>query len=143
MAGRGLINQVSIPMPFFRHDYFTALEGVSFTIKKGETLGIVGTNGSGKSTLLKVPANIYSVDSGIISWRCRQVSLLALSLGFDVELSGRDNAIISGMLLGGRKKEVLEKLDEIVEFSELEGFIDSQSNHIPAVCVPDWASQYQ
>ncbi len=64
------------------------------------------------------------MDSGVISWHCRQVSLLALSLGFDVALSGRDNAIISGMLLGGRKKEVLEKLDEIIEFSELEGFID-------------------
>jgi len=109
---------------FFRHDYFTALEDISFTIKKGETLGIVGTNGCGKSTLLKVLANIYGVDAGKVTWHCRQVSLLALALGFDAELSGRDNAIISGMLLGGRKKEVLEKLDEIIEFSELEKFID-------------------
>lgn len=109
---------------FFRHDYFTALENISFTIKKGETLGIIGSNGCGKSTLLKVLANIYSVDNGEVTWYCRQVSLLALALGFDVELSGRDNAIISGMLLGERKKKVLEKLDEIIEFSELEEFID-------------------
>lgn len=109
---------------FFRHDYFTALNDVSFSIKKGETLGIIGTNGCGKSTLLKVLANIYGVDDGKVTWHCRQVSLLALALGFDAELSGRDNAVISGMLLGGRKKEVLDKLDEIIEFSELEEFID-------------------
>jgi lipopolysaccharide transport system ATP-binding protein len=109
---------------FFRHDYFTALEDVSFTIKKGETLGIIGTNGCGKSTLLKVLANIFGVDSGKVTWHCSQVSLLALALGFDAELTGRDNAIISGMLLGGRKKEVLDKLEEIIEFSELENFID-------------------
>jgi len=109
---------------FFRHDYYTALEDVSFTIKKGETLGIIGTNGCGKSTLLKVLANIYGVDSGKVTWHCRQVSLLALALGFDAELSGRDNAVISGMLLGGRKKEVQCLLDEIIEFSELEDFID-------------------
>lgn len=109
---------------FFRHNYFTALDGLSFSIKKGETLGVVGINGCGKSTLLRVLANIYAVDEGKVSWYCRHVSLLTLSLGFDPELSGRDNAILSGMLLGGRKTEVLAKLDEIIEFSELEGFID-------------------
>jgi len=109
---------------FFRHDYFTALDDVSFTIRKGETLGIIGTNGCGKSTLLRILANIYSVDVGEVTWNCRQVSLLSLSLGFDGELTGRDNAVISGMLLGGRQKEVLDKLDEIIEFSELGEFID-------------------
>lgn len=109
---------------FFRHDLFKALVDLSFTIQRGETLGVVGSNGCGKSTLLKVLANIYGFDSGTITWHCKQVSLLALSLGFDAELSGRDNAIISGMLLGGRRKDVVEKLDEIIEFSELERFID-------------------
>ena len=109
---------------FFRHDYFTALEDVSFTVKKGETLGVIGNNGCGKSTLLKVLANIYGIDGGEITWNCKQVSLLALSLGFDADLSGRDNAVISGMLLGGRKQEVLDRLDEIIEFSELDEFIN-------------------
>ena len=109
---------------FFRHAYFSALENISFTIKKGETLGVIGANGCGKSTLLKVLANIYDADAGEVHWHCKQVSLLSLTLGFDAELSGRDNAIISGMLLGARKKEVLDKLDEIIEFSELGEFID-------------------
>ncbi len=110
---------------FFRHDYFAALEDVSFTIKRGETLGVLGSNGCGKSTLLRVLANIYEVDSGTVSWHCKQVALLSLALGFDPELSGRDNAIISGMFLGARKREVLAMLDEIIEFSELEDFIDN------------------
>ena len=109
---------------FFRHDYFSALENINFTIKKGETLSVIGANGCGKTTLLKVLANIYDVDAGEVHWNCKQVSLLSLTLGFDAELSGRDNAIISGMLLGARKKEVLDKLDEIIEFSELGEFID-------------------
>ncbi|MBE9548238.1 MAG: ABC transporter ATP-binding protein [Proteobacteria bacterium] len=108
---------------FFRHTYFTALDEVSFSIIKGETLGIVGTNGCGKSTLLRVLANIYGIDAGQVNWYCRQVSLLTLALGFDPELSGRDNAILSGMLLGARKADVLDKIDEIIEFSELKDFI--------------------
>jgi lipopolysaccharide transport system ATP-binding protein len=109
---------------FFRHDYFTALDGVSFNIHRNETLGIVGVNGCGKSTLLRVLANIYGIDRGTITWHCDQVLLLSLTLGFDEELSGRDNAIISGMLLGARKKEILGRMEEIVEFSELHDFMD-------------------
>ena len=109
---------------FFRHDYFSALDDVTLSIKKGETLGVIGVNGCGKTTLLKVLASIYGVDAGEVRWHCKQVSLLSLTLGFDAELSGRDNAIISGMLLGARKKDVIEKLDEIIEFSELKDFID-------------------
>ena len=109
---------------FFRHDYFRALNDVSFMVKKGETLGVIGANGCGKSTLLRVLANIYGVDSGEITWHCHNVSLLTLGLGFDIKLSGRDNAIISGMLLGARKSFVLDKIDEIIEFSGLKNFIN-------------------
>lgn len=109
---------------FFRHSYFTALDRISFNIEKGESLGVIGTNGCGKSTLLRVLAGVYGVDEGLVSWHCQQVSLLSLTLGFDFELSGRDNAIISGMFLGSRKQDVIAMLDEIVEFAELEAHID-------------------
>jgi len=109
---------------FFRHDYFTALDDIHLDIEKGETLGVIGPNGCGKSTLLRVLANIYGIDTGTIAWNCEHVALLSLALGFDAELSGRDNAIISGMMLGRRKQHLLKMLDEIIEFSELEEFID-------------------
>lgn len=108
---------------FFRHSVFTALDQISFSIHRGETLGVVGRNGSGKSTLLRVLAGIYGVDAGKISWNCNQVSLLSLSLGFDPELTGWDNAILSGMLLGSRRSEVIGKMDEIHAFSELGKFL--------------------
>ena len=109
---------------FFRHHYFLALDRVSFTIERGETLGVIGPNGCGKSTLLRVLANIYGVDGGKVVRHCRHVSLLSLALGFDPDLSGRDNAIIGGMLLGARKRDVLREMDETIRFSELEEFID-------------------
>lgn len=109
---------------FFRHSSFTALQDVSFSIEEGETLGIIGDNGSGKSTILRVLAGIYSPDRGEVIRRCTGISLLSLGLGFDPELSGRSNAIILGMFLGGKKAEVLSKIDDIVEFSELGAFIE-------------------
>jgi lipopolysaccharide transport system ATP-binding protein len=111
-------------MSFFRHQEFCALDNVSFSIEKGETLGIVGNNGCGKSTLLKVLAGIYQPDSGIITKNCHSISLLSLGVGFDQELSGRDNAVLSAMLLGASKKQALAVLSDIVEFSELGKFIE-------------------
>jgi lipopolysaccharide transport system ATP-binding protein len=110
----------------FRRDYFTALSDVSFEVRQGETLGLVGTNGAGKSTLLKIIAKIYGAERGEVTWHCEHVSLLSLALGFDPLLTGRDNAIISGMLLGARKHQIMAMLDEIIEFSELDDFIDKQ-----------------
>lgn len=109
---------------FFRKDYFIALDDISFNIRKGETLGVVGRNGCGKTTLLRVLANIYAADKGTVQWNCHTVSLLSLSVGFDEELSGKDNAVIGGMFLGARKREILAKLCEITDFSELGDFID-------------------
>ena len=111
-------------LSFFRTESFPALSDISFNINKGETLGIIGGNGSGKSTLLKVLAGIYQIDSGRIIRNSEHASLLSLALGFDPELSGRDNAIIGGMFLGARKKDVLASLDKIISFSELEDHID-------------------
>lgn len=109
---------------FFRWHEFVALKSVSFDIKKGETLGVIGGNGSGKSTLLRVLANIYSPDEGKILRFSSSASLLSLSLGFDQELSGRENAFLSGLLQGSSKKVVSSNMDKIVEFSELGSFID-------------------
>src|SRR5690625_2469628 len=104
-------------------NYHQALEGLSLDIYRGETLGIVGRNGAGKSTLLRVIAGIIKPDSGTIVNNGATVALLALQAGFDVELPGVDNAVISGMLLGYSRKQVEAKLDEIIEFSELGEFI--------------------
>lgn len=109
---------------FFRHSYRRALDSVSFEVMRGETLGVIGGNGSGKSTLLRVLAGIYTPNSGQIERHCDNIMLLSLQLGFDPELSGRDNALLSGVLLGGRRAEVESKLGEIIDFAELEEQID-------------------
>ncbi len=110
----------------FRHSYFEALKNISFDVNKGETLGIIGRNGCGKSTLLKLLAGIFQPDKGIVDKGDARVSLLTLAAGFDQNLSGIDNAIISAMLLGHKKSKILSKLDEIVEYSELEEFVGEQ-----------------
>jgi len=107
-------------------DTFQAVKNVSFRVKKGEILGIVGKNGSGKSTTLRAIAGIFSPNSGTIDLHGNSVSLLAIGVGFRPELTGRDNILLSGMLLGFSENEVKERMDEIIEFSELGEFIDSQ-----------------
>lgn len=107
----------------FRHSYFHALKEISFKVKKGETLGVIGRNGCGKSTLLKLLAGIYQPDKGVVDRKGYKASLLTLAAGFDPNLSGIDNAIISAMMLGHSKREVMEKLDEIVDYSEVGEFI--------------------
>ncbi|AMX02669.1 ABC transporter ATP-binding protein [Microbulbifer thermotolerans] len=109
---------------FKKAESFTALDSVSFDIYKGETLGILGRNGAGKSTLLKVIAGIIKPDFGKVENYGVTVSLLALQAGFDSELTGYDNAVISGMLMGFRRKEVEDRLEEIKKFSGLGEFMD-------------------
>lgn len=108
---------------FRKPEYFQALEGISFDIHRGETLGILGRNGAGKSTLLRVVAGIIQPDSGEVVNHGVTVSLLALQAGFDAELPGTDNAILSGMLMGYTRKQVEARLDDIAEFSELGEFM--------------------
>ncbi|MBQ1171884.1 MAG: ABC transporter ATP-binding protein [Lachnospiraceae bacterium] len=103
---------------------FEAVKNVSFTVNKGEILGVIGKNGSGKSTLLRALANIFSADEGNIDLHGNSISLLAIGVGFKNQLTGRENIMLSGMLLGFREKEVLSHMDEIIEFSELGEFID-------------------
>lgn len=101
-----------------------AVKNVSFDVPEGSILGIIGKNGSGKSTMLKALAGIFSVDSGEIDLHGNTVSLLAIGVGFQKQLSGRENIMLAGLLLGFPKEFIKEKTQEIIEFSELGKFID-------------------
>lgn len=103
---------------------FEAVKGVSFTVEKGEILGIIGKNGSGKSTLLRAIAGVFSPNEGTIDLKGNSVSLLSLGVGFKDTLTGRDNIYLSGMLLGFTQEQVREKEESIIEFAELGEFID-------------------
>lgn len=105
---------------------FKALDDVSFEVKKGEFFGIIGRNGSGKSTLLKILAGIYQADKGKIQINGLISPFLELGIGFNPELSGRDNVYLNATVLGMTKKEIDKKFDDIVKFSELERFIDQK-----------------
>ena len=107
-----------------RIDVIHAVQNLSFSLDKGEILGIVGKNGSGKSTLLRTIAGIFVPDSGSIDLKGHSVSLLSIGVGFTPEISGRDNIILSGMLLGFDEKTIRDKMERIIEFSELGKFID-------------------
>jgi lipopolysaccharide transport system ATP-binding protein len=109
---------------FMRTSAFWALHDVSFDLKHGETLGVIGRNGAGKSTLLRLLAGILAPDTGSILRRTERVSLLALQAGFIPSLTGRQNAVLSGLLLGLTRRQVEERMDEMVRFAELEQFID-------------------
>jgi ABC-type polysaccharide/polyol phosphate transport system ATPase subunit len=103
-----------------------ALRDVSFQIAEGEFFGIVGPNGCGKSTLLKILAGIYRADSGIVNVNGKLSPFIELGVGFNFELSARDNIEINGMLLGLTPRELSERFDEILAFAELERFVDQQ-----------------
>lgn len=105
-------------------ELFRAVKNVSFKLQKGEILGIVGKNGSGKSTLLKAIAGIFTPDEGSVELHNNTVALLAIGVGFIKELTGRENILLSGMLLGFSEAEIRSRTDEIIEFSELGDFID-------------------
>lgn len=106
-------------------EIFEAVKHVSFSVKKGEILGLIGKNGSGKSTILNAIAGIFAPNSGTIDLHGNTVSLLSIGVGFQKELSGRENILLSGMLLGFTEKQVRERMDEIIEFSELGEFIEA------------------
>lgn len=105
-------------------EVFEAVKGVSFSVPEGEIMGIVGKNGSGKSTMLRAIAGIFSPDSGEIDLHGHSVSLLSIGVGFQKALTGRENIMLSGMLLGFSEEQVRSKMDEIIKFAELGRFID-------------------
>ena len=102
---------------------FWALRNVSFNVNKGEILGVVGANGSGKSTLLRLISGIYDPDEGELTVNGRPSALLSLGTGFRPELSGYENMILNGIMLGFSEEEILAKKEEILDFSELHKFI--------------------
>jgi len=118
------IKQSLLTGKFKRADVFEAVKGISFKVKKGEILGIIGKNGSGKSTMLRAIAGIFSPNSGSIDLHGHSVSLLSIGVGFQPELSGRENILLSGMLLGFSEGQIKDRMEEIIEFSELGPFID-------------------
>ena len=103
---------------------FWALRHVSFTVERGETLGIIGRNGSGKSTLLRVIAGVYPPDEGKVSVDGEVSTLFSLGTGFNSELSGRDNIYLDGIMIGLSKMQIDGIIDGIIEFTELGDFID-------------------
>lgn len=123
-----ILNNISLRSSLFhkkaRDEVFEAVKDVSFAIEPGGILGIIGKNGSGKSTLLKSIAGVFSPNSGSIDLHGHSVSLMALGVGFNGELSGRKNIVLSGLLLGFSEREIEERMDDIVEFAEIGEFID-------------------
>ncbi len=107
-------------------DYYHALMGVSFEVKKGDFFGVVGRNGAGKSTLLKIMAQIYQPTSGQVKVSGKLVPFIELGVGFNNNLTGRQNVYLNGAMLGFSKKEMDARYDSIVEFAELEKFMDQK-----------------
>lgn len=107
-----------------KYNEFWALQNVSFTVEKGDRVGILGLNGAGKSTLLKVIAGVFKPTEGSVTKHGKMVPLLELGAGFDQQYTGKENIYLYGAMLGYSKEFINEKYDEIVKFSELKDFID-------------------
>jgi ABC-type polysaccharide/polyol phosphate transport system ATPase subunit len=112
--------------PFATREYreLHALNGISFEIRQGEFFGIVGRNGSGKSTLLKLLASIYRADSGTIRMAGRLAPFIELGVGFNHDLTARENVVLNGVMMGLSPREMRRRMDAIIEFAELEEFVD-------------------
>tara|TARA_B100001094_G_scaffold97769_1_gene93833 strand:+ start:1636 stop:2376 length:741 start_codon:yes stop_codon:yes gene_type:complete len=107
-----------------QEDFFVALNGINLEVNEGEILGIIGRNGSGKSTLLRTISGIYRPDKGSIKSKGQITLMAGLGIGFNVNLSGRENVYLYGSILGNSNQVMNELMDSIIDFSELNGFID-------------------
>ncbi|MGD8449366.1 MAG: ABC transporter ATP-binding protein [Desulfobacterales bacterium] len=114
----------SIKRGFLKWSKFTPLKNISFDLHRGETVGIIGRNGAGKTTLLRMIAGIIEPNKGCIINCGARVSLLSLGVGFMPNLSGRENAMLSGMLLGLSRGQIAKRIDAIIDFAELGSFFD-------------------
>jgi ABC-type polysaccharide/polyol phosphate transport system ATPase subunit len=121
---KSLINKQKITK-----EEFWALKEVSFCVKQGESIGIIGKNGAGKSTLLKILSKITPPTKGSITIRGKIASLLEVGTGFHPELTGRENVFLNGSILGLKRSEIINKFDEIVDFSGVEKFLDTPLKH--------------
>lgn len=122
-----IFDQVSSVINKSKHyEELAVIKDISFELRKGEMLGILGLNGSGKTTLLKMLAGIIKPDIGKINTSGKVIPLLELGTGFSPELTARDNIILNGMILGFTKKQMLEKIDAIIKFADLEKFLDTK-----------------
>jgi lipopolysaccharide transport system ATP-binding protein len=124
------------PLSLFKknNSTFRALKDVSFEVEEGEVVGIIGRNGAGKSTLLKILSRITEPTEGKITMRGRVGSLLEVGTGFHPELTGRENIYLNGSILGMKKREIDDKFDEIVKFSEIEKFLDTPVKRYSSGC---------
>lgn len=107
-----------------KKEYFCALDNISFSVKKGEVVGLIGSNGAGKSTLLKVVSGVMKPTKGKVTVHGAISPMIELGAGFDSELTARENIYLNGAILGYSKKFIDEKFNDIVEFSELKDFLD-------------------
>lgn len=111
------------------HNQFTALNNISFSVNKGDTVGIIGPNGSGKSTILKLVAGVMSPNKGTLSINGRVSPLIELGAGMHSELSGRENIYLNAAILGLSQKETEKNFNSIVSFAEIEEFVDQPVKH--------------
>jgi lipopolysaccharide transport system ATP-binding protein len=123
--GRRLLGRTGTGAPAAGREEFWALREVSFAVGQGERIGIIGRNGAGKSTLLKILSRITEPSAGRVRIRGRVASLLEVGTGFHPELTGRENIFLNGAILGMGRAEIRKKFDEIVEFAEIERFLDT------------------
>lgn len=124
---RGRRDEVDDPalVPHRRREMLWALKDVTFSVRKGEIVGIIGPNGSGKSTLLKILARITSPTVGTVEFRGQVGAMLEVGTGFHPELTGRENVFLNGVILGMRRSEIAGRLGSITEFSGIERFLDT------------------
>src|SRR6059036_3777252 len=118
-------SEIRNPQSAIRDSHIWALDDVSFEVKRGEVVGIIGRNGAGKSTLLKILSRITEPSAGRVEIRGRVASLLEVGTGFHPELTGRENIYLNGAILGMARTEIRRKFDEIVAFAEVEKFLDT------------------